>query len=387
MKILMAVHNISGQGTYRRAFPLARELARRGHQVTLIASNKDRRLGVLSHVESGVRLIESPDLLPGSFRYGWDPFNIIHRIAAIGNERFDIVHAFDCRPTVIYPALFARKHGARLVIDWADWFGKGGAVEERPNFLLRTLLRPIETTFEEHFRPGADANTVICSTLYQKALQLGVDPTRLIQFPNGCDTKSIHPEDRVEARRRLKLPLQGPYIGYVGSAFLGGAVFMAEVLKSVRLQFPEVRFLWIGARPKASRRILNELPDVYTPERVSEERLNDYLAACDLFWLPLRDTPANRGRWPLKFNDYLSAGRPVISTKVGDVKDFFNQKAIGWLTPDDAEQFASQTITALSDPIECNRRGNEARGVAETVFLWSKFCVELEILYKQAVML
>ena len=109
------------------------------------------------------------------------------RIAWLGREDFDLVHAFEGRPVVLFPALFEKKRGAKLIMDWCDWFGRGGSVEERPQPLVRWLLRPIETHFEEAYRHRADGTTVINAFLKEKAIGLGVDPATILLIQNGSD--------------------------------------------------------------------------------------------------------------------------------------------------------------------------------------------------------
>ena len=122
-----------------RALAFAQTISRQGHQVTLIATSQERRSRTLKYLQDDVTIVETPDLFSGSLRSGWDPWNSLHRIAWAHGQRIDLVHAFELRPTVLAPSLymkFARR--TPFVSDWADWFGKGGSVEERPNPLLRT---------------------------------------------------------------------------------------------------------------------------------------------------------------------------------------------------------------------------------------------------------
>ena len=173
-------------------------------------------------------------------------------------------------------------------------------MEERSNPVVRTILRPVETYFEEQFRPTADGNTIICSTLYKKAIALGINPDRLLQIPNGCDTVSIYPGNLFESRKRLFLPTQGTIIGYVGTAFVNDARFIADALLKTRKILPDLQFVWFGARPKEARQVLEGFPNTHLVKNIHDKQLNDYFASCNLFWLPLRNTPANWGRWPLK---------------------------------------------------------------------------------------
>ena len=246
-RILMLVFNQVGKGTYWRAFHFACQLVRRGHSVTIVAMARERRFRGRERIVDGVRLVESPDLLWGPLRSGWDVWEALWRCQWTARQAFDLAHAFECRPTVLIPALYVKKtRHIPLVIDWCDWFGQGGSVEERPNPLLRAGLRPVETFFEEHFRTRADATTVICTTLYAKAVALGVPPATIFSIHDGADVEGLYPQDRHEARRALGLPDGALIIGYVGAIFPRDAQLMACAFDRIRSAQPHARLLLIG---------------------------------------------------------------------------------------------------------------------------------------------
>jgi glycosyltransferase involved in cell wall biosynthesis len=382
MKILMVVFNQVGRGTYWRAFHLGRFLARRGHQVTLMATSPERRVGIRLRQSEGLAQVETPDLFSGSLRSGWDPWNILNRVYWLRNQNFDLVHVFEGRPTAIYPALYIRNRlRIPLVMDWCDWFGKGGSVEERPNRWMRTLLRPVETYYEEHFRTQADRTTVICSLLHQKALDLGVSSNTILDLPNGSDTERLRLIERSAARQQTNLPDEAFIIGYVGTIFLRDGLLMAEAFNRLLEQTPQARLLIAGYCP------LDLRPWVSQPERViqtgllSEAELNAYLAASDIFWLPLSDTNANRGRFPLKLTDYMAVGRPVVATRVGDVQTVLEETTAGLLSQPEPEDLAAQTLRLYHDRPLQQTLGANARRAAETRFNWANLVVQLEELY------
>lgn len=384
MKVLLLVFNRTGQGTYWRAYHLGRHLARRGHAVTLLSTSPSRRLGFTVTEQDGLSLVQSPDLLSGPLRSGWDPWNTLRRIAWLRGRRFDIVHAFESRPTVIYPALAAAKSGAALVMDWCDWFGRGGSVEERPSALQRLLLRPVETYFEEHFRLRAAAATVICTPLRDRALALGVPPESVLLLPNGSDTGRLSPLPIAGARRQVGLPEQAFILGYVGAIFRGDAALMAQAFDILYGQIPHLRLLIAGYCPFDVRSLSAHPEAVIQTGPLDESRLNAYLAASDLFWLPLRDTLANRGRFPLKLTDYMAVGRPVVATAVGDVAPLLEQEPAGLLSPPEPEAFARQTLRLHRDPALRAQMGARARLLAETRFSWERLAAGLEAHYTRA---
>ena len=152
LRILMIGFTQVGKGTYWRFYHSSQILARRGYDVTMMAMSRHSHLSWHERTENGVRMIETPDLLFGSLRSGWDPWDTLRRVAWVRSRDFDLVHAVEARPVVLFPALVAQRRGAKLVMDWADLLGRGGSVEERPNRLVRAVLRPVETYFEDNFR-------------------------------------------------------------------------------------------------------------------------------------------------------------------------------------------------------------------------------------------
>ena len=54
--------------------------------------------------------------------------------------------------------------------------------------------------------------------------------------------------------------------------------------------------------------------------------LVDYISACDIGWLTLCDSGANRGRFPMKTHDFMAAGVPLLVTDVGDLGEMVRQK-------------------------------------------------------------
>lgn len=382
LRIAMSLYNQVGRGTYWRALALAQELGIRGHEVTLLAISPRRRARFDVRSTAGVTVVETPDLLPGSLRSGWDPWDTLCRIGWLHKRTFDLVHAFENRPVALLPALYLRwQQGLPLVSDWCDWFGRGGSVEERPNPLLRGFLRPIETFFEEVPRPGADGITVINRVLFQKAVALGVAPQQILLLPNGANVRNIVPGDRAAARQEVGLPADVRLIGYTGAIFGQDARLMAAAFDHIHAARPDTRLLLVGYCKATVEELVQAPEAVIRTGPVSYQALSDYLAACDLGWLPLRNSGANRGRFPLKLCDFMAAGRAVVATDVGDVGDLIRKGPIGHLVPDEPDALARAVLTLLDAPYECETLGRRARRLAESKLTWQHQTDRLESFY------
>lgn len=375
MRILMLNHNVVGNGTFFRAYHFGREMVRRGHEVTLLTISPRRRFRFHEEVDSGVQIVETPDWLWGRGRTGWDLWDTLLRTFYVRGRGWDLVHAFDSRPVVIFPALALRWRGIPLMLDWADWWGRGGTIEERATgSMVRLLVGPLETYFEERFRTHAQGTTVISSALRQRAISLGVRANSIAQIPGGSDIENVKPLCQTNCRQVLGLPEKAPLVGYVGVLNKNDAQLLFDTFKRLLILRPNCRLLLIG-RHKTT---VPDWPEIVETGYLTHEQLEQHVGACDLMLLPLKDTISSRGRWPSKINDYLAAGRPIIASDVGDIGELFERHLIGYATKDEPEAMAQACDALLSDESLREAMGRNARGLAEKKLAWSILGERLE---------
>lgn len=381
MRVLYLNHNVVGSGTYFRAFHLGRQLANRGHQVTLVTTSRAARLAVHSYMQDGVEVIESPDLLAGRARTGWDPYNTVVRIASLRNRQFEVVHAFDSRPAVIYPALnIARRNKAQLFIDWADWWGRGGWINERSGWAVRTFFGPIETWFEEAYRHRAHGLTAISHALRDRTIQLGIAPEKVRRIQQGCDASAVQPRERAAARARLNIPADALIALHVGVLTRGDYEFLQAAFTRVIRSHPQALLVLAG---RTAIRVTPSAQTTATGE-LAVDQLHDWLAAADVCVVAARDTLGNRGRWPSKLNDYLAAGRAVVMPHVGDAGATVAAHGAGWTTNANAEDFGAGIAAALGDGDARIRAEAAARRLAESELAWPHIVNELISFYETA---
>jgi glycosyltransferase involved in cell wall biosynthesis len=262
-------------------------------------------------------------------------------------------------------------------MDWCDWFGRGGSVEERSNPLLRAVLRPLESFYEENFRHQADASTVINSALETRIRNLGIRDESILRLPNGVDPEKLQPQDKQGARHTLNMPENAPIIGYLGSLFPADATLMLQAFSQVREVHPDALLIMIG-NPKAQ---LINVQGLIRTGFVSPSELSTYLAVCDILWLPLSDTIANRGRWPSKITNYFAAGRAVVACAVGDMAAVLEKSQAGIATAPTSTEFAKHTLCLLQDQKMMTDMAVNARRAAELDYNWKHLAQSVEKQY------
>ena len=385
MRVLMLVHNRAyvGGGTFYRALHLGEELVRGGAEVTVVAS-RPRINTDDAQVAGGVRLRTFSGVLPARWRYGYDFVEAARRTAWVREQPpWDIVHAFDSRPTVIYPALAAQERGAKLILDWSDWFGRGGAVEERKNPIMRAMLHPLETFYEERYRLRADGATVITSALQERLEGMGYPRERVLLLRNGVYPERFQAPPPAEARDALGLsiflePPDAPIVGYLGSLFPRDAALLVDAFVRLRKTLPKAHLALIG-NPKTP---IPRMENLIQVGFVAPEALGDWLSACDVLVLPLRDTVANRGRWPSKLGDYFAASRPVVACDVGDVGAVLRETGAGLATHPTEAALAEGLVALLQNPALRREMGAAGRRAAESTFHWKHLGEQVARFYR-----
>jgi glycosyltransferase involved in cell wall biosynthesis len=386
LKISFINHNVIGSGTYLRAYALARHLAYLGHDITLLTTSKKKRVNASFSEESGVKIVQFPDLFAKKLRNGICPWNILHRILYLKNNKFDLIHAFDTRPVVILPALYSKsRHQIPLVIDWADWWGRGGTIQQRSGRLYAASLGWIENFFEEYFRRFADASTTISTALFARLTRLGYPASRIMLLRQGTDFSPSIPFDVERCRKELRLDLQRVYIGHLGTLFYKDADLLFEAMKIVAVRAKDAKLLLIG-RHKLPPNILRRAGQcLMETGEISRDRMLIYLGACNILVLPLQINVANNGRWPSKVNDYFASGRPVVSTPIGDIRVIFEKERIGLLANDQPEDFADVLSRLIEDRPLQSRLAKRAWDYAQLNLNWERIAREMGLFYGRVI--
>ncbi|MDH4197583.1 MAG: glycosyltransferase family 4 protein [Candidatus Aminicenantes bacterium] len=385
MNILILNHNVVGRGTYLRCYDLGRYLARQGHGVTLLTTSLSARLRAVTRREGGVHIVEFPDLFSRRWRTGICPWNTLRRMMYVAGKKFDIIHAFDTRPVVIFPALLYKfKAKVPLVIDWADWWGRGGTIWERSGPFYRATLGRVETFFEEYFRRFADRSTVISTALERRLVDLGGEKSKILVLFQGTEGPPGPPLDKARCRQVLRLKAEGPIVGHLGALFEKDARLLFDSLAKVRDRRPDVQLILIGRH----RLRLHNFPGIkdFTLEtgEIAPDEVWQYLGACDLLLLPMTKSIANDGRWPSKFNLYLAAGRPVVSTRISDIKSILEKEKIGLLADDNPDDFSRAILGLLADGARQTELGKKGQAYGQSVLSWPTLVNRLLVLYEQA---
>lgn len=98
---------------------------------------------------------------------------------------------------------------------------------------------------------------------------------------------------------------------------------------------------------------------------VAHRELPALLGSADVLLLPRASGEFSSAGFPNKLGEYLSSGRPVVVTAVGDIPRHLSDRRHAYLVPpDDTERFAEAVVEVLGDQKVADEIGRAGREVA-----------------------
>ncbi|HLC43890.1 MAG TPA: glycosyltransferase family 4 protein [Patescibacteria group bacterium] len=196
-------------------------------------------------------------------------------------------------------------------------------------------------------------------------------------IPNAIELRTPSPEIR-----KIKTANRAPIIGTIGNLNLQkGQAYLIEAMPKVIKMFPLATLEIIGEGEERAS-LKSKVESLKLERHVTllgrTENVEKYLQRWDVFVLPsIAET------FGISILEAMSAGVPVVATKVGGIVDIIENKKNGLLVPrEDPEALAKSTIEVLDHPAATAKL---KRGGLERVkdFDWEKVIKEIEKVYSE----
>ena len=160
----------------------------------------------------------------------------------------------------------------------------------------------------------------------------------------------------VPVHERALEDIKHPIVGYFGAI---AAWFDIELLTRVAAERPSYSFVLIGGVFDVDMSSLEKLPSVHILGQQPYERMPAYLHAFDVCIIPFVVNEITAATDPVKFYEYISQGKPVVSTHMPELEPYRDVVSMA----DDADDFLRKLDLAVSedDPALRARRVEVAR--------------------------
>ncbi len=394
--LFLLTQDLESPGGAGRYFPLARGLARRGHQVSIGAlhssydSLKEKRFereGVAVHYVAPMHVRKQGDLKTYYPAYRLLPLMAwatagLARLALQGG--YDLIHIGKPHPMNGVAGLLARRlRGRRVWLDVDDY-------EAATNRFSGGWQRRLVSSFEDGLPLRVEGVTTHTQFLRRRLLSLGVPEGHITYLPNGFDPErfSPPPAERVAALR-AELGLEGCKVAaFIGSLSLSShpVDLLVEAFEQVAAEEPAARLLLVGGgedMPRIRARVEGAglAGRVIFRGRVPFSEAPLYYRLADLTLDPVYDDDVARSRQPLKLFESLACGVPFVSADVGDRRLLLGEPPAGLLArPGDPRALAEAVLALFRRPeaaAELARRGLER----VQAYRWERIVETLEAQY------
>ena len=197
---------------------------------------------------------------------------------------------------------------------------------------------PVMVGHEESLLSSADLVLATSQPLEAKASKLS---RSVIALPNATDFDHFSKPGLLQPMAELPRPI----IGYYGAI---SDWFDVEMVRAAATARPSWQFVLIGDTFGADVSSLKEVSNIQMLGELPYAALPGYLHEFDVACIPFLLTPLTRSTNPVKFYEYLSAGKPVVATALPELepyRDYYYEARSG-------SDFVSQIERALEESSE-----------------------------------
>lgn len=261
-------------------------------------------------------------------------FMHIFRLARKRDVRFINVYtqfAFD----LVFYFLLSKLIGAECVIH---------ITENRSQLSHRTTIGRINDRVYDFFACSLFNRFVSISSILEEMILARCKSARIISIP---------PVFRFELMNSVEpVVLKRPYFVYCASSAYEDVIwFVIQSYNSMANNNADLVLIINGPlSPRIATACKANSQITHYSNLDYNQLLSLYKGALALL-IPLRDTAQDKARYPQKISEYLASGRPIISTRLGEVGRHFVHNETALLTDEyNVGQFAALMDLALSQP-------------------------------------
>jgi len=348
---------------------MTRELARRGHQVTL-GCRAGTEVRVIDRARrEGVERVTTLSLASGA-RPIADAGDLRRLRALISGV--DLVHVHR-----------GKEH-------WLAAMANRLIATPRPIVRTRHIAQAVRPHAANRwlYRRGTAFVVTVTDAIRRQYVAAGlVDPERVIALPGGADTERYQPRPRDPATyARLGGRPDRPLIGMIaGLRVMKGHEIVVEAAARLAARAARPYFVFIGRGPM--ERAVRDAVDRagLGPQFTFAGFVDDLPAALAALDVVLY-TPLDSDGMSRVIFEYLAAAKPLIAARVGVVPEVLTDGEHAALVPaGDAQALAETLERLIGDPTAASRLGEGGRRLVEARYSGARVAAALEERYRHLV--
>lgn len=383
MKILQVIHFFSplhGGGSIDSTYNLSKYLQKRGHDVTVIASDfqiDDYFIDSLAGVE----------VIPFHSQLNIGGLLISPSIKKYLNEnidKFEIIHMQNFRT---YQNIIVHKYAKKYRIPYIL----------QPRGSIPTITKSIQKNLFDTFFGRSivkDASKIIATSKIESNQYRDVFPDmeyeKVVHIPNAINIETYQNlPKKGEFKKKYAINTDEKIILFLSRIHKRkGADVLVEAFSKLKNEIKDIKLVIAGPdegyldKLKLIVRELNVENDViFSGPLYEKDKLEAYVDA-DVFVLPSKDRYESFGNVVL---EACACGTPVIVTNNCGVTEWIGDD-VGYVVECDKEELRNALFKVLSDERLRRRFGEEGRKLVMEKFGWDKVVLGIENVYNEGVL-
>lgn len=386
MKILQVCpkfHHSVASGSTKVAYCISKELARRGHLVTVYTSDmKDKYTRINHGVEEkdGVRVHRFQSVGTIATRE-MKIFVTPTIIPSLKNEAysFDVIHVHEYRSFQSVVHHYAKKHGVPYILQAHGSLPRSIGAWRKLKWIYDVLFG---------YRLLSDASKVIALSRIEaeRYRGMGVPEEKVAVIPNGIDlSEYVDLPPKGSFKKKFSIDEKEKIILYLGRIHrIKGIDILLKAFAAVIGKLGDVKLVVAGPDDgylrelQALTKALKIEDNVLIPGPLySRSKLEAYVDA-DVYVLPSRYET-----FPMGLLEAYSCGKPVIASRVGGLKDLVIDKVTGLsVEPGGTKQLANSIRYLLNNDDKAEEMGLRGKQFVKKNFAIEKVVDRLARLYE-----
>jgi D-inositol-3-phosphate glycosyltransferase len=230
------------------------------------------------------------------------------------------------------------------------------------------------------------------SDITELAETFRIDSNKTCLVPHGSN-RFFYPDavlSKEEARKKLGLQLHTPVVLFFGIIRrYKGLEYLVDAFKRVKVEIPNATLLIAGnvydGDPEGYQYYTRLIDECRTHERIvctngyiPFDKVNYYFSASDVVVLPYVKTYTSG----ILLTAY-AAGRPVVATNTGALKEVVEEGKSGYVVPPrNADALGQAIIQILKNPAHLQTMSSYAKHLADTRYSWYNAAVKTVDVYR-----
>jgi glycosyltransferase involved in cell wall biosynthesis len=233
------------------------------------------------------------------------------------------------------------------------------------------------------------ADSILCVTEAGKRRLMSkwkVRAEKILVFPNAVYVDRFKPDRSARAQVRASLGMNlEPMIVFVGNFFHWHDVStLLKAFAAARRDCSEARLVLVGEGERRAE-VMKQASELGLDHAlrftgiVPHSEVPRYMAAADIAVVPYPDMQQEMWLSPLKLFEYMSSGKAIVASAVGQIVEIVEDGRNGVLVPPgDVSAMSRAFVHLIRDVDLCSKLGAQAREDAILKYSWDGYFSRLE---------